>query len=141
MILEQERLLERVRLVSWGSLRTGQPFDLDVVLYQDTILQDRDVCRPDQFAGFGKARGVIDDVVGLPGPWFTADIHQRRVLFVNSAGLAVIISLVLVGIEHLHFVTPLEVDPAIAPALAIPFDLFRRRPFDMELAIAKSAPG
>ena len=49
--------------------------------------------------------------------------------------------MVLVGIEDLDFVQTHQVDAAVAASLATAFDLFRRGPFDVDLAIAEGLLG
>src|SRR5204863_9265726 len=52
--------------------------------------------------------------------------------------LPVIICFVVVGIEHLHFITPGEIYAAVPAALASAFHHFGRSPFNVQLAIAKT---
>src|SRR3954463_5812099 len=66
----------------------------------------------------GKSRPVEDDVVGLPLSRRTRRIHQRRILSVHRARLPIGISLVLVGIEHLDFVSAHQKHAAVAALLA-----------------------
>ena len=81
---------------------TGQSQDLSVVLDQYPILQDGDNPRFQHFAGGVEARGMVDDVVNLPLARFAAGVDERGVLAVNRAGLAVVIRLIVVGIENLY---------------------------------------
>ncbi len=57
---------------------------------------------------------------------------------VKRRSLAVGIGGVLVGIEHLNFVTAHEIDAAVAPALPVSCYFTRRSPLDVKLNVANS---
>src|ERR1700722_7240348 len=136
VILQDQRLLERMGFV-FGWLLAGRSFDPDVVLDQNSILQHGDRGFLRQFAILIEPRGVENDIVGLPFTGFTADVNQGSILAVNGAGLAVEVGLVLVGVQNLEFVAPLENNAAVAATLAFPLDLRRCCPLNMQLAISK----
>src|SRR5262245_367201 len=108
-----------------------------VVLDQDAVVEDGDRRFLLDTAVVAEDRRVVDDVVGLPFAGFAAGVDQRRVLFVNRAGLAVEVGLVIVRIEHLDFVAPLQEDSAVSTPLAFANDLGRRGPFDVQLDVVK----
>ena len=78
-----------------------------------------------------------DDVVGLPLTRFSADVHQRRIMAVERAALAVGIGRVFVAVEDLDFIPAHQVDAAIAAPLTVSFDDRWLRPFDVHLTVAK----
>jgi hypothetical protein len=82
----------------------GRAVDFRVVLYQDAVVQRSDRGFFLDLAVVAEDRGVVNDVVSLPFAGFAACVDQRRILFINRAGLAVEIGLVVLGIEHLNFV-------------------------------------
>ena len=136
VVLQHQGLFE-MGLVFVDSRMGGVALYLHVVLHQHAIVQDRDRGGFLDIA-FGIEPGsMIDDVVGLPLAGFASGIYEGGVFLVNRAGLAVVIGFVVVGIEHLEFVTALQKDTAVPSALALAFDLARRGPFDVQLAIAK----
>src|SRR5262245_4924147 len=120
---------------------SGRPEYFRVVLDQDAVVEGGDRGFLLDPAVVAEDRRVVDDVVGLPFTGFAAGVDQRRILFVNRAGLAVEVSLVVVRIEHLDFVAALQEDSAVATALAFAYDLGRRGPFDVQLDIIKFPPG
>src|SRR5262245_17500974 len=114
---------------------SGRPEDFRVVLDQDAVLEGGD-------SGFfldpsviAEDRRMIDDVVGLPFAGLAAGVYERRVLFVNRAGLTVEVGLVIVRIEHLNLVKSLEEDAAVSASLAFALELGRRGPFDETLRV------
>ena len=75
MILQFQRLLERMRLVL-GGLLASRTFDLDVVLHQDPVVQHGDRARFRQLAILVEAGRVEDDIVGLPFAGFAGDVER-----------------------------------------------------------------
>src|SRR5258706_8976957 len=120
VVLEGERLFERMRLVFWGAFGGGAPFEFDVILNQHVVLEKSDRGWLLKLALVVKSWRMVNNIVGLPLAWLARDVDQRRVLFVNRAGLAVVIGLVAVGIEHLHFVAAFQINPAVASPPAPP---------------------
>ena len=78
-----------------------------------------------------------DDVVGLPLSRRTRRIHQRRILSVHRARLPIGISLVLVGIEHLDFVSAHQKHAAVAALLAFSVGRSWLEELYVQLAIAE----
>ena len=59
-------------------------------------------------------------------------------LFVDRCRLAVGIGRVVIGVQHLHFITLLQEDAAIAPILTIhAFKILWRTPLQVELHVAE----
>src|SRR5207244_1467595 len=83
---------------------------------------------------------VVNYVIRLPLARLATGIDQWRVLFVNGAGLAMVIGFVVVGIEHLNFIPAGEINTAISAPLPVAFDDSRRGPLDVELPVAQSLP-
>src|SRR3954462_9602024 len=85
----------------------------------------------------GKSRRMEDDVVGLPVSRGTRRIHQRRILSVHRARLPIGVSLVLVGIEHLDFVSAHQKHAAVAALLAFSVGRSWLGELNVQLAIAE----
>src|SRR5690242_3497028 len=84
---------------------------------------------------------MVDDVVGLPFTRFAAGVNQWSMLFINCCRLAVIVGLVFIRVEHLDLIAALQIDAAVAAALARSFNFGRRSPFHVQLAISESLFG
>src|SRR6267143_743416 len=108
----------------------------NVVLNQHAIVQDRERAW-NRFSIRTRFRRMENDVVGLPFPRLARCVDERRVVFVEGAGLTVEVSLVFKRIEHLDFVAALQINTAVATLLSIAFDLLRRRPLDVQLHITE----
>src|SRR5579859_3394696 len=80
---------------------------------------------------------MVNNVIGLPLARFAAGVDQRGGDTVKSSGLAVGIGFVLIGIQHLNLIPALQVNAAIASALALTFDFTRRSPLNLQLNSAK----
>lgn len=65
VILQADRALLAVRLVAWRPVVWGIPFQLEMVLDQDPVVEHRNVGRAGELA-VGESRRGPDDVVGLP---------------------------------------------------------------------------
>src|SRR6266567_841146 len=117
------------------------PFDLDMVLDQNAVVQDGDGRRLQKLACAIEPWRMIDDVISLPFARPAAGVDQRRLLLIDRCRLPVVVGLVIKGIEHLNLVTLLQINPAVATALALAFDLCRRRPFHVQLAVSEGLPG
>src|SRR5512143_4173518 len=95
----------------------------------------------DDLALLVKLRGLEYDFVALPFARFPRRIHQRSVLFVYGPGLAMEVGLIIVGIQHLHFISLHQEHAAVAALLTFAFDYRRCGPFDVQLAVAEFFPG
>src|ERR1039457_6826349 len=136
MILQDQGLLERMRLI-FGWLLSRWPFDLGVVLNQNSIVQHGDGARLQHLPLVIETRGMKDNVIGLPFPGLAGDVDKGRILTVHGAGLTVEVGLVLIGVQDLEFVASLNDNAAVAATLTFADDYRRRRPIDMQLAIAE----
>jgi hypothetical protein len=56
---------------------------------------------------------------------------ENYVLFVDRSGLTMVVSLILIGVQNLHFVSLHQKDAAIATSLAFSLDHSRRGPFNV----------
>src|SRR5262249_31589192 len=112
-----------------------------MVLHEHAVVQNRNVGWSCDTAARRKTRSAIENVVALPLAGLAARVHKRDVLFVKARRLSVRIRDVVVRVEHLDLVAALQEHAAVAAALAFAFDLGRRAPFDMKLAIAETPPG
>src|SRR5277367_2599810 len=87
-------------------------------------------------------RGGVNDVVSLPLARRARGVDQRRILAINSGGASVRVGPVIVGIEHLDFVTShAEKDAAVSTALSIAVRRGWGGPFDMKLAVPEVLQG
>jgi hypothetical protein len=141
MILQDERFFGCVSFIFGHTIGRRGSFDLGVILNENAVVQHGHGAWFEESALFIEARGVEDDVVSLPLGRFPGGIDQRRMLFIDGAGLAVGISFILVGIEHLQFVAALQVDAAVAAPLACAFDFQGWGPLDVDLAIPEGLGG
>src|SRR5438477_9827115 len=82
-----------------------------------------------------------DDVIRLPFPRLPGCIHQRRVLFVDGAGLAVVVGVVLVRVEDLHLVALHQKNAAVAAFLTFALNYRGRRPLYVQLRVAELVSG
>ena len=103
VVLEHKRHLVGVGVVLCAFLPYCFALNLEVVLHQHAIVKHRDGSRLDDFAVF-ENWAVENDVVALPLSGWAAYVDQRRFLAVYSGGVAVGVSSVIVGIEHLYLV-------------------------------------
>ena len=77
VVLQSEREFFRRRVIGRALVVRGRPHDGDVILNQHSIVNHRDVSRPQQLAARVEARPVKNDVVGLPLSGRPRGIHQR----------------------------------------------------------------
>ena len=76
-----------------------------------------------------------DNVVDLPLARWAAGIHERRILPVDSCGLAVRVGLAVIRIKHLHLVEAHQEHAAISAILVFTARGIGRSPFEMQLAV------
>src|SRR5262245_48565234 len=98
VILQYKWPFERGALKFGGSRRVA--FHRNMILNEYAVVKHGERTRFD-FAIRSRLRGVKDDVVGLPLARLARRIHQWCIVSVERARLAVGVSLVVVGIEHL----------------------------------------
>ncbi len=139
MVLEHQRFPEIVFLIRVRSDVNGGPLELDVILNEHAIMNDRHVTWCHDGPILGKAGSAEENVVALPLTWFAARVDEWDVLLVNARSLAVRISGIVVRIQDLNLVPSLEKDPAIGATLSFAFDSCGSAPLDVKLAIAESA--
>src|SRR5205823_14696398 len=87
------------------------------------------------------ARSGEYDAVGLPFARPAGRVDERRVLSINRRGLTVRVRDVVKAVEDLDFVPAHEKDAAVAAILILASRRIRRRPLDMQLAVAEFIPG
>src|SRR5450759_4009406 len=104
---------------------------------RDAVVQDGDDRGRVERAARREARRGEGDVVGLPFPWRTRGIHERRKLAVHRGRLAVGIRNVVVAVEYLDLEHAEQEYTAVAAPLAIAFDDRRRREFDVQLNVGE----
>src|SRR5258706_8020317 len=140
-------ILQRQRQFFWrwsvwrADVMAGWPGEFDVVLGEDAVVKDGDVRGASDFAIGIETRAVPDDVVGLPLAWSARGVDQRRILAVDRGGLAIGVSLTVVGIEHLNLVCPLLLEKKNAAVLIFTFRRIGLGEFHMQLAVAERVLG
>src|ERR1700733_4088418 len=80
------------------------PLQFEVILYQHTVEEDRDIGRSLQRAVCVKSWSGPYYVVGLPLSGLPVRVRQGNALLVDTAGLTVHIRFVIVGIENLQLI-------------------------------------
>ena len=97
----------------------------------------RTVIRPGSvFFPSCELRGVELDVVALPDGRGLAGVHQRLGDAVDAAAV-VVLAVQAVAVEHLHLVPALDVDAAVAAALAARLRHVRHAELDVQLERAR----
>src|SRR5215510_10332353 len=131
VILKLQRCLGSVRDVKRRTVVIRVTVDLYIVLNEHSVVQHSDSSAFDDSAIFIKLGRREDDVIALPLTRFPGNIDQRRILFVNRARLTVVVGLVVVRIQHLHFIPFHQKHAAVAALLTLAFYFGRSRPFDV----------
>jgi len=140
MVLEHQRAsAAHIGPVMRENAVSGRAPDLRVVLYQHAVLKDGDVSWQMDFATPPDGRRE-SNVIGLPLSGWSAGVHERRMLAVNGAGLAVSISDVVVAVQHLYLVLALQEDAAVAAPLAVALRGRGFSPLDVKLDGAELLP-
>ena len=62
----------------------GWARELDVVLYENAVVKNRDMRRAEKFAGGVEARAVENDVIPLPLAGGAYGVDERRILAVEG---------------------------------------------------------
>src|SRR5690242_2642589 len=104
VILEDERHPIRVRRVWRAGLVRGWAGELDVILDENSVVQDRHVRLTCRRAAGVEMRAMEDHVVRLPLAWRPTRVHQWRVLPVDRRRDSVRVGRVVVRVEHLNFI-------------------------------------
>jgi len=135
VVLQRQRKFISVGLVGFAG--DGWALNFDIVLHEYAVVKDGDAAEADEFSILIEARGMENDVVGLPLTGLPRGVDERRILAVDGGGLAVGVSLVIEGIEDLNFVHAHQEDAAIAAILILPFGWRGRGEFNVKLHIAE----
>lgn len=122
MILQHQRRLGIVFLIIRWSAVESCPLDLDVILNEDAIMNDREVRRRHHLAVLIHAWSAKENVIALPLTWFAARVHHRDVLLVNARRLSIRVSAIVVRVEDLNLVVSLKKHSAVASLLSFAFD-------------------
>src|SRR6056297_2125797 len=107
----------------------------NIVLHQHSVMKNSYTWWCKIIAFIVEAWSGVNNVVSLPLARFFAGIYKRCMLFVHTAGLAVSVSAVVVIVEHLHFVTSLQENSAVAAPLAFANYFRRSTPLNVKLNI------
>ena len=141
VILEGDGLTHIMRSIGRADMVSGGAGQLAIPLDDYAVEDHRDVSLGNEFVAI-KARGDVDDVVGVPFTGFVDGVHHGRILTIDSAGETVGVGLVVVGIQNLDFIAvAAQKDTAVAAALVVTFYLGGSGPFHMQLAVAKAVFG
>src|SRR5205807_10659544 len=108
VVLQRQRQLVGSWFVRRAHMVPGGAGELDVVLHQNAIVKNGFARGARQLSRSVKARAVKNDVVGLPLARGTRSIEQRRILSVGGRGLSVGVGFVLVRVQNLRLVEPVE---------------------------------
>src|SRR4051812_28297846 len=127
----------------------GRPFEpagladqRHVVLNEDAVMKNRDTGRRHEALISGELRRRPKNIVGLPFTRFAGGVYERRVLIINRTTGAVGIGFIVVGVQHLNFVTAQsKEDAAISSSLTIAVNHGRCREPEVELAFAEALQG
>ena len=136
-----------VLLVGWPSNVQRLALQLEVVLHEDAVKKDRDVCRCFERAVAVESWRSPHYVVALPLTGLSNRIHQRNALLVDAASLTVNVSLVVIRIENLQLISGVaragggQKYSAIAACLTAATDVLRNLPFEVELIVLERSPG
>ena len=137
VVLQRKREFVRTCGVRRTDVMAGGSGEFDIVLRENTVVEDGNVRGASEFAGCIKARAMPDDVVDLPLAGGTRSIDERRILTVHRGNLAIGISFAVVRIQHLNFVKAHQEDAAVTAVLVFAFGRIGLAKLDMELAIAE----
>src|ERR1043165_1257854 len=105
-----------------------------LVVDQDAVVMDGHDGRADHFAVVA-ARGLEEDVVALPNRRRLAGVDERRSDAVDAAAV-VVLAFQTVAVESLDFISPLQIDAAVASSLAGSFRHVRDAELDMKQEFA-----
>src|ERR1700682_2050327 len=141
MVLKTQGLQRRVRGVYGGSVVIRVAKNLDVVLDQRSVVQNRNACALDGLPLLVESRRPEKDVVSLPLAGRARCVHQWSVLFVDRSGLPMEVGFVAVRVEYLDLVVTHEENAAIPALLSFAFDGCRGCPLDVELTVAERLRG
>ncbi len=83
VVLEREWLFVRTCGVGRADVMAGWAGEFDVILREDAVVQDGDVCGTSELAGRIEARAMPDDVVHLPLTRRARGVDERRILPVD----------------------------------------------------------
>ncbi len=135
VVLQGQRAFFAVVFVRGDRPVLGAAVERAVRLGEHAIVKDGDVGRGLDLAVL-PARGLEDDVVGLPFTRLAAGIDQRWPLAVERGGLAIGVGFVFVTVEHLDFIgLPEEKHAAVAAALVAAAGGRRCGPLDVQLDV------
>ena len=109
-----------------------------MIVNHQSVVQRGDESRALERAVGIESRGSKEHVVGLPFAGLAAGIHDRRLLLVDRATLAIEVGLIDERVEDLQFIATHEMDAAVTATLTGAFDLGGRCEFEMQLAIAEA---
>ena len=122
-------------------------FQFEVVLHQNSVEEYRHVGGRFYRAVLVEDWGGPGYVVDLPFAGLAVGVSERDRLFVDAPGLSVDVSLVVVVVEHLEFVSGVlragggEEDPAVAAGLACAGYVLRNSPLNVELVVSEGTFG
>src|SRR3984885_16042237 len=123
------------------------PFQLKVIVDEDTIEEDRSVGRCFDRAVVVEGGCSPGGVVDVPLARFAHGVGERDALLVETAGHAVHIRLVVIRVQHLQLVARVsrscrsKKNTAVATRLAAARNVFGNPPFDMELVVLEGTLG
>src|SRR4051812_47631464 len=123
VLIQLEIAVRRVRLERNDRSMSCSTQQFTSIMQDHAVMPNRHIPWLGLFSRVVPARCLENDVVSLPLAGAFARIYKRRSLAVNSASLAVWISRIIVGIEHLDLITPENIYAIIPSALPGSFNL------------------
>ena len=112
---------------------TTRAVHLLLVMNNHAIMHHRHGRLAHKLAGLVPLWGEEGDVIGLPLPRRTTGIYLGRKLAIQRGALAIGVTNIVVGVEHLHLITAVQEHTAIATALTFALHHLRRGEFQVQL--------
>ena len=107
-----------------------------VILNKDAVVKNGEGTRLN-LAGLVFFWCVENDVVGLPFAGLAAGVHQRGLVPIEGATLAVGVGRVVVVVQDLDLITSHQIDSAVPATLSVAVYGRRRGELNMKLAVAE----
>ena len=141
MVLQLDRATIDSVVVRRGLKPVRPTPEFFIILNKNTIVNDSQSRRLEQFAIVVEPRSTKRDVVGLPLAGWPRGVRERGILAVKSPGLAVGVGIGLVRVDHLNFKHAHQEDAAVAAILSLAGGRFGRGPLNVQLNVAESRFG
>ena len=131
MILKAYGIVTMSRRIKMQSDVFGDARYRYIVLNQHSIVKYGDARRSIYTTISFIAHGSIDYIVGIPLEWTSHHVDEWCMIFINTSSLAIAIGPVMIGVQHLQFISVLKKNTAVTSALAVAFYDIWCRKFNM----------